>query len=140
MDKTLEQLEEMRGNLYRQMVALGDFRPGTISVNFRKCGRRNCACARSDHPGHGPQYLWNTTQNGRSRSQNLRIGPELEKVRQEVENYKEFRHLCREAVMINEDICHKRPVPEVDDQSELEALKKKLRRKFARRRRKRSVG
>lgn len=140
MEKTLERLEEMRGNLYRQMALLGDFRPGTISVNFRKCGRKNCACARSDHPGHGPQYLWNTTQNGKSRSQNLRIGPELEKVRQEVESYKEFRRLCHKAVGINEELCHKRPVPEVEDQSELEALKKKLRRKFAMRRRKRSIG
>lgn len=137
MDKTLGQLEEMRGDLYRQMTLLGDFRPGTISVNFRKCGRKNCACARPDHPGHGPQYLWNTTQGGRSRSQNLRIGPELEKVRQELESYKEFHRLCHRVVEINEEICYKRPVPEVEDQSELEALKKKLRRKFARRRKKR---
>lgn len=140
MNKTLEQMEKMRSNLYGQMASLGDFRPGTISVNFRKCGRKNCACARPDHPGHGPQYLWNTTQDGRSRSQNLRIGPDLEKVRCEVANYKEFRRLCHEAVKINEEICYKRPVPVVEDQSELEALKKKLRRKFAKRRRKRSSG
>lgn len=139
MNKTLEQLAEMRGHLYQQMISLGDFRPGTISVNFRKCGRKNCACAQPDHPGHGPQYLWNTTQSGKSRSQNLRLGPELEKVRLEVERYKEFRRLCQEAIKINEGICHKRSIPEIEDASELEALKKKLRRKFIKRRRKRSI-
>lgn len=131
MGKMLEQLEKRRDDLYRQMALLGDFRPGTISVNFRKCGRKKCACAQHGHPGHGPQYLWNTTQNGKSRAQSLRMGPELEKTRREVENYKKFRGLCHDAVEINEEICRERPVPEIESQSEMAILKKKLLRIFA---------
>lgn len=136
MTETLEQLEAKRKRLYRQMEEVGDFRPGMISENFRKCGKKRCVCTQAGHPGHGPQYLWNTTQNGKSRGQNLRLGPELKKAQQEVEAYKEFNRLYREAIAINEKICFLRPVPEVQDQDEREALKKKLQRSFLLRRKK----
>jgi hypothetical protein len=86
LKETLEELEEQRRQLYRQIAGVGDFRRGIISVNYRKCGKRNCACARRGHPGHGPQYLWNTTVARKSRAANVRLGPELEKVQQEIDN------------------------------------------------------
>ena len=109
------------------MQALGDFRPGTISVNLRKCGKKACACAQPGHPGHGPQCLWNTTSGGRSRAQNLRLGPELEKAHRELENHQAFLRLCRDLVEVNEKICRLRPVPPIKDEKELEALKKNCR-------------
>ena len=131
MQETLEALEIERTKLYHQLQTLGDFRPGIISVNFRKCGKKNCACARAGHAGHGPQYLWNTTQRGQSRAQNLRMGAQLEKVRKELENHAIFLRLCQELVEVNEKICHLRPVQEVKDEKELEALKKKLQKQFS---------
>ncbi len=131
MADTLEELELRRSSLFRQMEALGDFRPGSISVNFRRCGKKRCRCAQPGHPGHGPQYLWNTTHGGRSRAQNLRLGPELEKAQQEVENHRIFLRLSRELVEVNEKICRLRPVPRIQDERELEALKKKLRKQFS---------
>ncbi|TAJ87183.1 hypothetical protein EPO44_15750 [bacterium] len=131
MQETLEALELQRIKLHQQLKAVGDFRPGIISVNFRKCGKKNCACARAGHAGHGPQYLWNTTQRGQSRAQNLRMGPELEKVRKELENHTIFLRLCQELVEVNEKICRLRPVQEVKDEKGLEALKKKLQKQFS---------
>jgi len=131
MTDTLEELELRRTSLYQQMQALGDFRPGTISVNFRKCGKQGCACAQPGHTGHGPQYLWNTTQGGQSRAQNLRLGPQLEKAHQEIENHQIFLRLCRELVEVNEKICRLRPVRAIDKEQELEALKKKLQKQFS---------
>ena len=58
-------------------------------------------------------------------------GPELEKARQEVENYQRFTALCRQLVEVNEQICQLRPVPEVADVGALEQLKKKLQRMYA---------
>lgn len=130
MPETLEALERHRTKLYEQLQVVGDFRPGTISVNFRKCGKNNCACAGKGHPGHGPQYLWNTTQRGQSRAQNLRMGPALEKVRKELAAHKIFLGLCQQLVEVNEKICQLRPVQEVKDEKELEALKKKLHKQF----------
>jgi hypothetical protein len=131
MPQTLEALERQRTKLYQQLQTVGDFRPGTISVNFRKCGKKNCACAGAGHPGHGPQYLWNTTQRGQSRAQNLHMGAELEKVRKELDNHTIFLGLCQQLVEVNEKICQLRPVQEVKDEKELEALKKKLQKQFS---------
>ncbi len=137
MAETLDEMETRRGELLQQLVGLGDFRPGMISVNYRKCGKTNCACAQPDHGGHGPQYLWNTTQNNRSRSQVIRLGPELEKVEKELANYRRFGELCSELVTLNEQICRVRPVPEVRNEKELARLKKTLQQKYSRKSRKR---
>jgi hypothetical protein len=131
MAETLASLEANRQGLIQALAALGDFRRGTISVNYRRCGKRNCACARADHPGHGPQYLWNATIGGKSRARNLRLGPELEKVGREVDTYRTFVRHSTELVEVNEQICQLRPVREVAETRELTQLKKKLQRRFA---------
>jgi hypothetical protein len=137
MPESLAVLEERRRQLYQRLVAIGDFRPGMISVNYRKCGRTNCRCARPGEAGHGPQYLWNSTQQGKSRAQNLRLGPELEKVEQEVANYRRLVELWGELVQVNEQICQLRPVPEITNEGELAQLKKTLQQKYSRKSRKR---
>ncbi len=131
MAETLREMETRRQELVQELAALGDFRPGMISVNYRKCGKQNCACAQPGHEGHGPQYLWNTTQNNRSRSQVIRLGPELEKVERELANYRRFGELCSELVAVNEQLCRLRPVAEISDQRELAQLKKTLQRKYS---------
>lgn len=131
MEKTLEALESRRLDLYRQLVDLGDFRPGTISVNYRKCGKKNCVCAQPSHLGHGPQYLWNTTVKGKSVAKNLRLGPELEKARQQAENYRSFLQLTRQMIEVNSRICELRPTIEIEDEEELDRLKKKLQKQFS---------
>lgn len=137
MDPSLQDLELRRKNLFRQMENLGDFRRGTISVNYRKCGKSNCACARKDHPGHGPQYLWNVSVAGKTQARNVPLGPELEKTEKEVERYRAFVRLSEELVEVNDQICQLRPARIIDDESELEQLKKKQRRHFAEKRKKR---
>src|SRR2546428_12170824 len=90
MAESLVVLEERRQQLYEQLISIGDFRPGMISARYRKWGRGNCACAQPGHAGHGPQYLWKTTQRGQSRAQNLHLGPELQKAEREVASYLRF--------------------------------------------------
>ena len=135
MADILENLENRRSELYQQMMALGDFRPGTISVNYRKCGKSKCVCSQPGHAGHGPQYLWNTTSGGKSRAQSLQLGSQLEKARMELERHKIFLGLCKELVEVNEKICRLRPVVPIKDEKELDALKKKLQRHFSGKRR-----
>src|SRR2546430_13479940 len=76
VNQPLRDLELRREELFRQIENLGDFRRGIISVNYRKCGKSNCACARKGHPGHGPQYLWNVSVGGKTQARNLPLGPE----------------------------------------------------------------
>lgn len=132
MAKKIEELEEKRKALFRKLEEVGDVRRGIISVNYRKCGKSNCACAREGHPGHGPQYLWNTTIKGKSYAKSLKVGPELSKYMEEIANYKNLSELYNELVAVSEQICDLRPVPEMKEEDELAELKKKLRRQFAR--------
>ena len=128
--RELADMERKRENLYKQLEEVGDFRRGIISVTYRKCGKKNCACAQEGHPGHGPQYLWNTTIKGKSYAKNLKLGPEMEKYREEIANRQHFQKLCDEIVEVNELICNMRPASEVNDDQELAALKKKLQQMF----------
>ncbi len=41
---SLEDLEQRRARLYDQLAATGDF-SGSISENYRRCGKPNCVCA-----------------------------------------------------------------------------------------------
>jgi uncharacterized protein YdcH (DUF465 family) len=130
MSETLSSLEIKRGQLYQQLQKAGDFRRGTISVVYRKCGKKNCACVKEGHPGHGPRYLWNATIGGKSYAKDLKLGPEMEKYMGEIANHKHFLKLLDEIVVVNERICDLRPVPEVKDDKELSELKKKLQQRF----------
>lgn len=130
MTQTLLGLEQQREQLYKRLSETGDFRRGIISVIYRKCGKKNCACAREGHPGHGPQHLWNTTIKGKSYAKSVKVGPELKKYLDEIDNHKRFLKLCGELVEVNERICDLRPVADVKDDQELAALKKKLHKQF----------
>jgi hypothetical protein len=130
MKEDLKILEEERRKLYGELSAIGDFRRGMISVNYRKCGKQNCICTQEGHPGHGPQYLWNATIKCKSYAKSIPLGPELEKCKQETDNYRQYTKLLEEIVVANERICDLRPVPEVKDEKEMVALKKKLQKLF----------
>jgi hypothetical protein len=130
MTQTLLGLEQQREQLYKRLSETGDFRRGIISVIYRKCGKKNCACAREGHPGHGPQHLWNTTIKGKSYAKSVKVGPELQKFMDEINQHRRFVKLCEQLVEVNERICDLRPVPEVKDEQELAELKKKLHKQF----------
>ena len=108
-EPSLPELEQQRAQLYAQLAATGDLRPGSINATYRKCGKPNCACARPGHPGHGPRWLWTRSAGGRTRSRQL-AASEVDKVRAELANYKEFTALAGQIVAVNEAICEARPV------------------------------
>ena len=115
MDETLSRLERRREQLYKQLQETSDFRLGTVSVLYRKCGKKNCACALEGHPGHGPLCLWNATIGGKSYAKNLKLGPDMEKYLEETANHKRFQELCNEIVAINEQICDIRPTRVIEN-------------------------
>lgn len=127
MAEDLEKLENKREEIYRKFAEVGDFRRGIISLNYRKCGKRNCACAAEGHQGH-PQYLWNTTIKGRSYAKSIRVGSELQKYMEEIDNHNKFENLRKEIIETNEMICDMRPAKEISDISEMESVKKTHRR------------
>src|SRR4051794_38070817 len=78
-EPSLPELEAERDRLYAQLSTAGDFRRGSVSENYRKCGKPNCACA-----GAG-------------------------KVRREIARHAEFTAAVEQIVEVNERICEARP-------------------------------
>ena len=106
---SLPELEAERERLYAQLAAVGDFRRGSVSENYRKCGKPNCACAQPDHPGHGPRFLWTRTVRGRRTKGRQLAAAEVGKVHRELARYAEFTSLAERIAEVNEAICEARP-------------------------------
>lgn len=106
----LPELEAERDRLYAELAAVGDFRRGSVSENYRRCGKLNCACADPDHPGHGPRFLWTRSEGRRKRVGRQLAREEVAKVRRELARHAEFAALSERIVQVNERICEARPV------------------------------
>ena len=124
MPKDLESLQRERARLLLDIAELGDFRRGSISETYRRCGKARCCCAAPDHPGHGPQYLLMTKVEGRSHAKYLRPGAELIRLQAEVKTHLRFREMVQRIVEISEEICDKRPAAQADEGADQVALKK----------------
>jgi hypothetical protein len=110
VNASLPELEAQRAALYARLADSGDFRRGSVSENYRRCGKANCACAQPDHPGHGSRLLWTRTgPGGRTAGRQLLAG-EVDKVRRELAAYRDFAELSEAIVAVNEAICEARPV------------------------------
>ena len=116
-EPSLAELEAERDRLYAQLAAVGDFRRGSVSENWRKCGKPNCACARPGHPGHGPRFLWTRNARGRGTVGRQLAAGEVEKVRREVARHAEFTSISEQIAEVNEKICEARPAAGLDPPS-----------------------
>jgi hypothetical protein len=108
-EQPLPELEAERDRLYAQLSTAGDFRRGSVSENYRKCGKPNCACAAAGHPGHGPRFLWTRSAGSRRTVGRQLAAAEVEKVRREIGRYAEFTAAVEQIVEVNERICEARP-------------------------------
>lgn len=137
MPNSIEVLQQKREELLDEIRSLKEFRRGTISTNYRKCGKPSCHCNDEGAKGHGPQYLWNATISGKSVAKNLQLGAEVEKYVEETDRYKKFISLSEQLVEVNEQLCERKPVKQLSDEKELEELKKKLQKQLSRKQPKR---
>ena len=109
-EPSLPELEAERDRLYAQLSMVGDFRRGSVTENWRRCGKPNCACAGPDHPGHGPRFLWTRSAGRRKTVGRQLAAAEVEKVRREVTRHGEFAAISEQIAEVNEKICEFRPV------------------------------
>jgi len=116
VDASLPELEDQRARLYAQLADTGDFRRGSVTENYRRCGKSNCVCVQPDHPGHGPRHLWTRSVAGGKTTGRQLAGPELAKVRRELAAYQEFIAVSERIVEVSEAICEARGLsPLADD-------------------------
>jgi hypothetical protein len=113
-EPSLPELEAERDRLYAQLSRVGDFRRGSVTENWRKCGKPNCACARAGHPGHGPRFLWTRSAGRRKTVGRQLAAAEVEKVRAEVARHAEFTAISEQIAGVSERICEARPAGGTD--------------------------
>jgi len=122
-DPSLPELEAERDRLYAQLSAVGDFRRGSVSENYRKCGKPNCGCALPGHRGHGPRFLWTRTVRGHGTVGRPLVAGEVQAVRREVARHAEFAAISEQIAEVNEKICESRAAPGLDAPSVREGEK-----------------
>ncbi len=108
-EPSLPELEAERDRLFAQLSVVRDFRRGSVSENWRRCGKPNCACAAPEHPGHGPRFLWTRSAGRRKTVARQLAAGEVGKVRREIARHAEFATTVEQIIEVNEKICEARP-------------------------------
>ncbi|MEX0706110.1 MAG: DUF6788 family protein [Nitriliruptoraceae bacterium] len=109
-DPQLDELHRQRTELYEQLADTDDFRRGSVSETYRRCGKPNCVCVADDHPGHGPRWMWTRKQPGGKTVGRALKEHEVDKVRGEIAAYRQFVEVSGQIVEVNEAICEARGV------------------------------
>lgn len=105
MTLPLQALRDRRDQLAAGLARVGDLRPGFLTARFRKCGKLNCHCAQKDSPGHGPSYSLTHRVGGKTVTQVIPPGPAVERAKAQIAEYRRFRDLVRELIVVSEQIC-----------------------------------
>ena len=108
MPESLVVLEERRQQLYQQLPAIGDFRPGNDLGQLSEVWAWELSVRPDRSWRVWSAVLVEHEAAGEEPGTESAFGPELEKVEQEVANYRRFIELCRELVQVNEQICRTR--------------------------------
>lgn len=92
MDTTIRSLERQIEKIKRELVQVGELRPGTLSEQYNVCGTPGCRCKASPPDRHGPYYQLSYTRKGKSRTRFVRR-ENLPAVKKLMTNYARFRSL-----------------------------------------------
>ena len=112
MAETLSALLDDRSAVLRQISALADFQPGSITSAIRRCGKSGCHCAKPNDPGHGPHFQITQKIGGKTVTQNLPSPATLRKAEGEIAEFRKFQSLSGRFIDVNRKICRLRPVDE----------------------------
>jgi hypothetical protein len=84
----VRQIEKVK----RDLVALGDLRPGSLSTQYNVCGTPGCRCKATPPQKHGPYYQVSFTRKGKSSTKFVKP-KDLSAVREQLKNYERMKLL-----------------------------------------------
>jgi len=76
----------------RDLAALGDLRPGSLSAQYNVCGSPGCKCKADPPVKHGPYYQVSYTRKGKSSTKFVKK-EDLPAVRKQLKNYERMKLL-----------------------------------------------
>ena len=74
----------------RDLAALGDLRPGSLSTQYNVCGSPGCKCKADPPVKHGPYYQVSYTRKGKSSTKFVKK-EDLPEVRKQLKNYERMK-------------------------------------------------
>ena len=76
----------------RDLAALGDLRPGSLSTQYNVCGSPGCKCKADPPVKHGPYFQVSYTRKGKSSTKFVKK-EDLPEVRKQLKNYARMKLL-----------------------------------------------
>ena len=99
-EATLErQIEKAK----RELVALGDLRPGSLSTQYNVCGSPGCRCKATPPEKHGPYYQVSYTRKGKSSSKFVKQ-KDLPVVRKQLKTYERMKLLMEQWIDLGTEL------------------------------------
>ena len=93
-----------RARLVQQMIELSPLCSGSLHEQYLRCGKPKCRCHDAKEPQlHGPYYLWIRRIGGKQVNRTLRPGPDLNRVKEGISNYRRFQELFSQLLHQEED-------------------------------------
>ena len=93
MDEKREtQLERQIEKVKKDLAALGDLRPGSLSTQYNVCGSPGCRCKATPPEKHGPYYQVSFSRKGKSSTKFVKMD-DLPAIRKQLKNYERMKEL-----------------------------------------------
>jgi hypothetical protein len=97
-------LERRIASIKKRLMALGDLRPGSLSLQYNVCGIATCRCKASPPQKHGPYPRLSFARRGKSTSSFVRQ-TDLARVKKKLGNYATLRSLVNEWIELSTQLC-----------------------------------
>jgi hypothetical protein len=107
MAQTTRALETEIEAIKRELVSLGDLRPGSLSQQYNVCGNPSCRCKGDPPRKHGPYYQLSFTRKGRSGTQFIKK-QHVATVRKQMKNYHRLRNLVDRWIELSTQLCQRK--------------------------------
>jgi hypothetical protein len=107
MDRRAQGFERAIERVKRELCALGDLRPGSLSQQYNVCGVKGCHCKASPPQKHGPYYQISFTRKRKSSSRFVRSG-DLALVKRQLKTYQRLKELVDEWIDLGTELSNLR--------------------------------
>lgn len=106
-------IERQIEKIKRDLVALGDLRPGSLSTQYNVCGSPGCRCKASPPEKHGPYYQVSFTRKGKSSSKFVKK-KDLPAICKQLKNYERMKLLMDRWIDLATELSNLRLTKEKD--------------------------
>ena len=104
MDNRARDLLRRIEKIKKDLVALGDLRPGSLSEQYNVCGKPGCRCKADPPHKHGPYFQLGWTRKRKSTTRFVRP-PNLLAVRKQLKNYQQLQALVDQWIDLSMQLC-----------------------------------